>query len=195
MVPVGVVQLFNKNGIGFAQNIGVLFFHFTQNAHAQARPREGMAVDHIVRQAELQTDFSHFVFEQLTQRFHQLHFHGFRQAAHIVVGFDHVSLAGFGGCGFNHIRIDGALGQPIDVFEFGGFIIEHIDEGVADDLALGFGVVHAVELAEELVFGVDADHLHAHVTGEHFHDLVAFVFAQQAVVDEHAGELVADGFV
>ena len=37
--------------------------------------------------------------------------------------------------------------------------------------------------------------LHAHVLGQGVHDLVAFLAAQQAGVDEDAGELVADGLV
>ena len=53
----------------------------------------------------------------------------------------------------------------------------------------------AGQVVEELVFGVGADHLDAHVLGEHGHHLLAFVQAQQAVVDEDAGQLVADGLV
>ena len=36
------------------------------------------------------------------------------------------------------------------------------------------------------------DHLDAHVLREGVHDLLRLVQAQQAVVDEHAGELLAD---
>src|SRR3546814_4064832 len=39
---------------------------------------------------------------------------------------------------------------------------------------------------------VDADHAHAHVLGHGRHHLVAFLPAQQAGVDEYAGQLVAD---
>ena len=39
---------------------------------------------------------------------------------------------------------------------------------------------------------VDADHVHAHVLGHRRHDLVAFLPAQQAGIDEHAGQLLAD---
>jgi hypothetical protein len=46
---------------------------------------------------------------------------------------------------------------------------------------------------QEALLGVDADHAHAHVAGEGGHDLIALAEAQQAVVDEDAGELVADG--
>ena len=48
-------------------------------------------------------------------------------------------------------------------------------------------------VAEELFGGVDVDHLGVQAAGEHVHHHLAFVRAQQAMVDEHAGELVADG--
>jgi hypothetical protein len=70
--------------------------------------------------------------------------------------------------------------------------LEHLDELAADDLALRFRIGDAGQVAEELLFGVDADDLHAEVLGEHVHDHLAFVEAQQAVVDEHAGQLIAD---
>ena len=50
-------------------------------------------------------------------------------------------------------------------------------------------------MAQELVGRVHADHLGVQLAHKHVHDHVALVQAQQAVVDEHAGELVADGAV
>ncbi len=55
------------------------------------------------------------------------------------------------------------------------------------------GSVDALELGQEALLGVRADHLDPHVAGEGAHDLVALAEAQQAVVHEDAGELVADG--
>ena len=51
------------------------------------------------------------------------------------------------------------------------------------------------ERRRNLVGGVDVDHLHAEVARERVHHLLGLVQAQQAVVDEHAGELVADRLV
>jgi hypothetical protein len=45
---------------------------FAQDAHAQARAREGMAVHHLARQAQRHAQFAHFVLEQLAQRLEQL---------------------------------------------------------------------------------------------------------------------------
>jgi hypothetical protein len=79
--------------------------------------------------------------------------------------------------------------------ELGRLGLEDIDEQAADDLALLLGVGHAGQLAQEQLAGIHADHLGVQLAGEHVHHHVAFVQAQQAVVDEHAGQLVADGAV
>ncbi len=72
-------------------------------------------------------------------------------------------------------------------------LVEHLDEGATDDLALGFRVGHAGESREEARLRVDADDAHAEVLREGAHRLFAFAQAQQAVVDEHAHQLIADG--
>ena len=77
-------------------------------------------------------------------------------------------------------------GQPLRL------LLEHLDEEPADDLALALRVLFAFERREEALRGVDADHADAEVRREGLHDLVALAEPQQAVVDEHAGELVAD---
>ncbi len=110
VVPVGVVQFLDEDGVGFAQDVGVLLLHFAEDAHAEAGPREGMTVDHVVGQAEFKAELAHFVLEQFAQRFDQLELHGLGQAADVVVRLDHVGLAGLAGGGFDHVRVDGALG-------------------------------------------------------------------------------------
>ncbi|MNK45244.1 hypothetical protein D3C87_639980 [compost metagenome] len=169
--------------------------HFAQDAHAQARTGERMAVDHLRRQAQRHAQLADFVLEQFAQRFQQLQVQRVRQAAHVVVRLDGRSLARFGASGFDDVGVDRALGQPLGALLLAGLFLEHFDEFAADDLALGFGVGDAGQLAHELRGGIDVNDLHAHVFGEGLHDLLAFVQAQEAVVDEDAGELVADGLV
>src|SRR5690606_11787685 len=178
-----------------AQDIGVLLAHFGKNTHAQPRAGEWVAIDHVVGQAQLQADLAYFVLEQLAQRLDQFKGHVIGQAANVVVRLDHVGLAGLGASGFDHVGVDGALGQELDVLQFGGLFIEDLDEGATDDLALGFRVGNAQQTGEELLLGVGADYRHPHALGEHGHDLLAFVQAQQAVVDKDAGQLFTDGTV
>ena len=84
------------------------------------------------------------------------------------------------------------MGVALRGLELAGLGLEHLDELAADDLALGFGVGHAGQVAEELRAGVDMDHPGVQLAGEHLHHHRALVQAQQAMVDEDAGQLVAD---
>ncbi|VFS80868.1 Uncharacterised protein [Raoultella terrigena] len=88
------MQLFDEDSVRATQQVAVLFLHFAQHANAEARTRERVTVQHVVRQAQLETDFTHFVFEQLFERFNEAHLHLFRQAAHVVVRFDNVRFTG-----------------------------------------------------------------------------------------------------
>ena len=76
-----------------------------------------------------------------------------------------------------------------------GLLLEDADELGADRLALGLGLAHALELLQEAPLGVDGDERDLEGVAERADDLLALVLAHQAVVDEHAGELVADGAV
>mgnify|MGYP001411570002 CR=1 FL=1 len=153
VVEIRTVKLFQENGVGAAQDIGIFLFHFTENTHAQTRPRERVAVDHVVGQAQFQADLAHFVLEQFTQRLDQFKGHVFRQAAHVVVRLDHVRLAGLGTSRLDHVGVDGALGEEFHILELGRLGIEHLDKGAANDLTLLFRVGDAGQAAEEQVFG------------------------------------------
>ena len=73
--------------------------------------------------------------------------------------------------------------------------LEGADELLADDLALALRLGDACEGVEEVVGGVDGDEADAGRGDEVVLDLLDFALAQQTVVHEHAGELVADGLV
>ena len=74
---------------------------------------------------------------------------------------DDLGLAGACPGGLDHIRVDRALRQEAHAAQLLRLLVEHIDEGAADDLALVFGIRHTREGREEARPGVDADHPHA----------------------------------
>ena len=74
-------------------------------------------------------------------------------------------------------------------------LLEHVDEELADGLALDLRVGHALERADEQVLRLHVDERDVVVVAEERDDLLGFGCAHQAVVDEDAGELVADGLV
>ena len=71
--------------------------------------------------------------------------------------------------------------------------LEDPDELPADDLALGLRVGDAGQRVQEAVGGVDGDQLDPGGGDVVPLDLLPLPRPQQAVVDEHAGQLVADG--
>ena len=161
-----------------------------------------MAVDHFARQSQGDAKFAHLVFEQITQRFEQLQAELLGQAAHVVVAFDGDGFFGFGTAAFNHIRVNGALGQETGplvaattCFEFGSLLFEDRHKFCANDFAFGLGVGHTGQLAQKQITGIHAYDVRMQLAHKHVHHHVAFVQAQQTVVHKHAGELVANGAV
>ena len=184
------VDLLAEDGVGVAQNVQLFFGQLAHDAHGEAGPGERLALDQKPRQTEPTADAADLILEQPAQRLdHALEIHRFGQAAHVVVAFDGGGLVG---AGFDHVGVDRALRQIFDVVQLFRFFLEDLNKFVADDLALGFGVGHARQLVQVAFLGVDADELQV-AFGKNRLDLVAFIFAHKAVVDEHAHELVGDG--
>src|SRR5581483_4179030 len=65
-------------------------------------------------------------------------------------------------------------------------------ELLADDLALALRVLDAREAREEALLGAHVDEPGAEAVPEGLHHLVRLVLSQQPVIDQDAGELVAD---
>ena len=89
----------------------------------------------------------------------------------------------------------GALVSAILREQFFRRLFEYPDELVADHLAFRLRVGHALERSEKMLGGVDILEFDLEILAEDaLHDL-RFVFAQQPVVNENTGELVADCLV
>ena len=95
----------------------------------------------------------------------------------------------------DHVRIERALGEEIGAADLLRLLLEHVDEELADGLALGLRVGDARERAEEQVLRLHVDERDVVVVAEQRDDLLGLACAHQAVVDEDAGELVADRLV
>ena len=127
------------------------------DADREARAGERVAADEGVGQAELAAEHAHLVLEQFAQRLDQREVHPLGQAADIVVALDrHRRAAGIADA-LDDVGVERALRQEaraVDLLRLG---LEHVDEGLADDLALGLGVGDAGEAGQEPVGGVDVD--------------------------------------
>ena len=100
-----------------------------------------------------------------------------------------------GAAGLDHVRVEGALDEVGDPPEPLRLLLEDADELLADALPLLLGVLDALEAGEEALDGVDMDERNLEVALEGLDHLRGLVLAEQAVVDEDAGELVADRLV
>jgi hypothetical protein len=88
---------------------------------------------------------------------------------------------------FDHVRIERALGEeigPADCLRLG---LEHGDE-------LG-AVGDSLKPAEEIVAGVHVHQRDLVASAEQRHDLLRLIRSHQPMIDEHAGQLVADRLV
>ena len=159
-----------------------------------------MAADELFRQAEFPAKRAHLVLEQFAQRLDQLHPHPLGKPPDIVVALDrHRGPAGEGDA-LDHVRVKGALRQESDralavAGDAAGLGFERVDEQFPDGLALRLGVVEPLERADEFFRRVDMDERDVEMAAEEADHLVRLALPHQAVVDEDAGQLVADRLV
>ena len=99
------------------------------------------------------------------------------------------------GDALDHIGVERALGEIFRAFDLTRIALEHVDEELADDLALGLRVGNPFELAQKQILLLGVNELHVVVVAEHGDHFLALVEAKKAVVDENAGQLVADRLV
>ena len=118
-----------------------------------------------------------------------------RQPADVVVRLDERRHAVLAAARLDHVRVERALDEEADVAELPRLLLEDADELLADDLPLLLGVGHAGEPREEALLRLHVDERDVEVAAEGLDHLLGLVLAQQAVVDEDARELVADGLV
>src|SRR3546814_8315401 len=154
-----------------------------------------MASDEGVGQAQFAAELAHLVLEELAQRLDQLHVYALGKAADIVVALDGDRGSAGEANALDHVRIERALGQEIGAADLARFLLEHVDKRLADELALGLGIADAGEAGEEQSLGVHMDERDVVMVAEEADDLLGLAEAHQAVIDEDAGELIADRLV
>ena len=114
-----------------------------------------------------------------------------RQTADVVVALDRLRDA-VGAAGLDHVGVQRPLDEPADVAEPPRLLLEHADELLADPAPLLLGLGDARQPCEEALLRLHVDERDAEVPAEGLDDLRGLVLAEEAVVDEHAGQLIAD---
>ena len=100
-----------------------------------------------------------------------------------------------GTAGFDDIGINGPLDKVIHMADLFGFFLKDADEFLTNDLPLFFRIADAFQFAQEALLCIDADNIHIEVFLEDFFHRIAFIFAEQAVIDKNTGELLAHSLV
>ena len=165
---------------------------------ARPGPGKGWRQTISARQAELDADLADLVLEEGPQRLDELELQVVGQPADVVVRLDVAprprrrrdsTTSGYSvPCTRNSTaRRRARLGDDLALGA-----LEGADELASDDLALLLGVAHAVERVEERLRRVDDLQRDAGRGHEVALDLLGLALAEQAVVDEHTGQLVAD---
>ena len=92
----------------------------------------------------------------------------------------------------DHIGIKGALREVIERSETLAFLFKHTDEFRADDLALLLRIRDAVELLQKALTRIDVLNVNVELAIEEVHQELRLALPHEALIDEHAGELITD---
>jgi len=195
VIPPAVFHLLDHDAVGVAEDFQPGGRDLPEDADREARTGEGLAEHDFAGQPELEAQLAHLVLEKAFQRLEKLKPHLPGQAAHVVVALDHRRRVAANRHRLDHIRVERPLGQKPGLARAAGRVLENLDEGLANDLALPFGVGHALEPAQKQPRGVLVLQFDPEVTPEHLAHHLRLPPPQHAIVDEDAGELVANGFV
>src|SRR5512138_925674 len=89
-------EFFLQDRVGGAQASEPVSCHLAQAAHAEAWTREWLPPDHGSWEPKRLANSPYLILEEITQRLDQLELHVLRQATHVVVRLDALSLVAVG---------------------------------------------------------------------------------------------------
>src|SRR5437762_4983476 len=195
VVESGIADLFEEHRIGLAQDVELVARDLARDADREARAGERVAVDKIFGQAELAAEGADLVLEQFAQGLDERQLHARGEAADIVMRLDRHRRAARRADRFDDIGVAGSLRQEFDTADPVRLLVEHIDKGGADRLALMLGIGDPGELLEEQRARVAVHERDVVVTAEQGDDLLGLAEAQQSGIDKDAGQRVTDRLV
>ena len=180
-------ELLAKDRVGLADCFQSVACDRAGAAYAETRARERLTVNHACGKTELSADHTDFVLEEDLDGLYELETGSdiFRKTACVVVCLD----AGFA---LENVGPDGSLCQELHAVELSRLVSEYVDELLADDMSLLFGIRDACELVKETVNRVDIDEVCVHLVAEYSDDLLGLALSEEAVVYVYGNQLLAD---
>ena len=199
-LPDGIIKprladLVEIDRICLAQNIAAFLCDLARNANRKARPWKGMPPNKDIGQAQLAAQIADLILEQFAQWLDQLHVHPLGQTANIVMAFDRDRWPASERDALNHIGIERALRKEIRPADFGSLSLEQIDKRSADEFALLLWIGETRKPAQELFLGIHGHKRDVVVIAKQADDFIGLVHAHQPVINEDAGQLIADSLV
>ena len=197
-MPYFVIETFgaesgDEDVVGFLEDAYLLWCDVAKDSDAETRTWERVATEEVWRNVEGGSDAAYFIFEEEAERLDELEVHLLGKTADVVVALDFARRAIDGG-GLDDVGVDGALAEPTRIFYFHCLGVEDLDEICTDDFTFLLGLGDTGEIGHEAVGRIDTDDVEIHVLIL-CKDALVFIFAEQTVVDEYAGEIFADSFV
>ena len=194
-VEPGAADLLEQDRVGLAEDVEPLAGDLADDPDPEARARERVAPDHRLGQAELLPHAPHLVLEERAQRLDELHGHVLGETADVVVRLDLRGDA-LGAARLDHVRVERALDEEAASRRCVSASSSKTRMNSSPMMRrFSSGSVDALEPREEAVGGVDVHERDVEVPLEGLDDLRRLVLPHQPVVDEDAGQLVADRLV
>ena len=198
-VTVSLVELLDHDGVSLLERRAVLRIDLAKDSDGEAGTREGVTPDAVLLDAKGDAELSHLVLEKLPQGLDELELHGRGQTANVVV-----SLYGGGrplvGDALDDVGVQRALQQEVAgmaelSLDLVSLLLEHIDEGGANDFPLLLRIGHPLEQAEEPIGRVHALEVDPAVPPEALQHRLCLVLAEAAVVHQDGVEAVSYGLL
>ena len=161
------------------------------DADAEAGPRKRLAPDDPRGPGRARGDCRVLVLEQHPERLDQVEAEVFGESADVVVGLDRVRRAPVA-AGLDHVRVEGAPGRGSGSGSRSASCSNTRMNSSPMILRLRSGSSTPASAAREALLGLDVDQVHAELAHRLDHLRHGLVLAHKPVIDEDAGELVAD---
>ena len=194
-VQAGFGDFFAPDGVCVLYHLYFFCGYIADDTDTKSWTREWLTEYQVIRDAEFQTGFSYFIFEQVTQRLDDLfEIYVLRQTAYVVMRFDYGGFSA--NTTFYNIRIDSSLYQEVHSSDFLCFFFKYTDEFLTDNFSLCFRFFHAFQFLIETFLCVDPDKVQVIIavrTEDRLY-FIAFVLSQKTMVYEYAGQLIANCF-
>jgi hypothetical protein len=149
-VPSRAPHFLGHDGVGLAQQVELPPGQRPQETDGEAWPRKGLANQELFVDSQIPSDGADLVFEQLAKRLDEAESHALGQPTHVVMAFD-------GGRRsphrhrFDHVGIERALRQEVEVPQFVCFRLENVDERRTNDFPFLLRIDHVLKARQKQI--------------------------------------------